>query len=122
MTIVSCRRVANHYTKMSQIRATTNYYVFLSTNWLNLYTKEEGSVPIINSTHLPEGRAEPGMPQGGPFSVRGLAKEHSRDCGNCPLMTGVDLSKPTLHAHLVLQCHSFFSLPTRPLQSSKEDR
>lgn len=75
---------------MSQIR-TTSYYVFLSTNCLNLYTKEEGSLPIINSTHLPEGRAEPGMQQEGPFSVWGLAKEPWRDCGNYPLMPGVDL-------------------------------
>lgn len=35
---------------MSQTRATTSDYVFLSTNWLSLYTEEEGSLLVRDST------------------------------------------------------------------------
>lgn len=66
--------------------------------------------PCQDSTHHPEGRQ--GIQQEGPFSVRGLDKNHERACGTPFLMPAPDLPKPALHLHLTLHLPFFFSSNT----------
>lgn len=123
MTFVLCHRVANHCTKLSQTRATSDY-LFLSTDWLRLYTKEEDSLLTLcqGLYHFPEGRAGLGMQQGGPFPIWSLAKEYLRACRNSSLMPAPGWPKATPPLCLILRGHPFLSPRTPPLHSSKEDR